>query len=112
MRTRYILVLFLISLASLFGPAGKALGQQASGDNLRRIVRKVAPSYPDIAKRMNLGGTVRVTAVVAADGDVKSVEPVGGSPVLIKAAEDAVIKWKFAPGAESKEIVELHFTPQ
>ncbi len=50
-------------------------------------------------------------AVVAADGNVKSVEPVGGSPVLIKAAEDAVAKWKFAPGAESRENVELHFTP-
>ena len=60
---------------------------------------------------MRLGGTVRVIAVVAADGNVKSVEPVGGSPVLIKAAEDAVAKWKFAPGAESRESVELHFTP-
>ena len=60
---------------------------------------------------MKLGGTVRVIAVVAADGNVKSVEPVGGSPVLIKAAEDAVAKWRFAPGAESRESVELHFNP-
>jgi len=42
---------------------------------------------------------------------VKSVEPVGGSPVLLKAAEDAVSKWKFVPGPESRESVELHFTP-
>lgn len=54
---------------------------------------------------------MKVIAVVAADGSVKSVEPVGGSPVLIKAAQDAVVKWKFAPGAESKETIELHFTP-
>ena len=67
--------------------------------------------YPDIAKRMNLGGTVKVIAVVAADGEVKSVKPVGGSPVLLKAAEDAIAKWKFAPGAESNETVELHFNP-
>jgi membrane protein involved in colicin uptake len=60
---------------------------------------------------MSLAGTVRVIAVVAADGDVKSVEPLGGSPVLIKAAEDAVAKWKFAPGGESKEVVEFHFNP-
>ena len=60
---------------------------------------------------MNLGGTVRVVAVVASDGEVKSVEPVGGSPVLLKAAEDAVSKWKFAPGADSRDSVELHFTP-
>ena len=60
---------------------------------------------------MNLSGTVRVIAVVGADGDVKAVEPVGGSPVLLRAAEDAVSKWKFAPGTETKEPVELHFNP-
>jgi outer membrane biosynthesis protein TonB len=49
--------------------------------------------------------------VVGTDGDVKTVEPVGGSPVLLKAAEDAVSKWKFAPGSESRETVELHFNP-
>jgi membrane protein involved in colicin uptake len=54
---------------------------------------------------------VKVIAVVGADGEVKSVEPMGGSPVLLKAAQDAVAKWKFAPGGESKETVELHFTP-
>jgi TonB family protein len=110
MRMRYVLILFLIS-STLFGPAGSAQGQQSSPENVRRIVRQTAPSYPELARRMNLGGTVKVVAVVAADGNVKSVEPVGGSPVLIKAAQDAVAKWKFAPGAESKETVELHFTP-
>lgn len=78
---------------------------------MRRIVRKTSPIYPEIAKRMNLSGTVKVIAVVAADGEVKSVEPMGGSPVLLKAAEEAVAKWKFAPGAESREPVELHFNP-
>lgn len=31
---------------------------------------------------MSLAGTVKVTALVAEDGAVKSVEPVGGSPGL------------------------------
>jgi TonB family protein len=110
MRMRYVLILFLIS-STFFGPAESAQGQQSSTENVRRIVRQTTPSYPELAKRMNLGGTVKVLAVVAADGSVKSVEPVGGSPVLIKAAQDAVAKWKFAPGAESRETVELHFTP-
>jgi TonB family protein len=87
------------------------MGQQASADSTRKILRQTPPAYPELARKMNLGGTVKVVAVVMANGDVKSVEPVGGSPVLIKAAEDAVAKWKFAPGGESKEIVELHFTP-
>jgi len=37
----------------------------------------------------------------------------GGSPVLIQSASDAVSKWKFAPAsAESKELIELHFDPR
>ncbi len=108
MRTRYALALFLL-LLTFFGPARVAQSQQSPGT--RRITRQVAPQYPDLAKKMNLGGTVKVIAVVGADGEVKSVEPMGGSPVLLKAAQDAVAKWKFVPGAESKETVELHFTP-
>jgi TonB family protein len=108
MRTQYALALFLL-LLTLFGPAQGAQSQQSPGT--RRITRQVAPVYPDVAKKMNLGGTVKVIAVVGADGEVKSVEPMGGSPVLLKAAQDAIAKWKFAPGAESKETVELHFTP-
>lgn len=110
MRMRYVLILIPVLFSSL-GPAGTAQGQQASAENARRIVRQTAPVYPDMARKIGLGGTVKVIAVIAADGDVKSVEPVGGSPVLIKAAEDAVAKWKFAPGAESRQTVELHFTP-
>ena len=98
MRMRYRLALLCLFL-NLFGLAGRAQNQQPSTENVRRIVRKAPPTYPEIARKMNLGGTVRVVAVVAADGEVKSVEPVGGSPVLLKAAQDAVTKWKFAPGA-------------
>jgi membrane protein involved in colicin uptake len=60
---------------------------------------------------MNLAGTVKVLAVVAPDGSVTRVEPVGGSPILVQAAESAIAKWKYVPGTESKEPVELHFTP-
>jgi TonB family protein len=80
---------------------------------MRRVARKVLPQYPEIAKRMNLVGTVKVLATVAPDGTVKSVQPMGGSPVLIQSASDAVSKWKFAPAsAESKELIELHFDTQ
>jgi TonB family protein len=112
MRMRYVLKLIPVFLILIsFGPTGTAHGQQASTETARRVVRQTAPIYPDMARKIGLGGTVKVVAVIAADGDVKSVEPVGGSPLLIKAAEDAVAKWKFAPGAESRQTVELHFNP-
>lgn len=110
MRMRYGLILSFFVL-TFFGPAGTAQAQQSAAEAVRRIVRQTTPAYPELARKMNLGGTVKVVAVVAADGTVKSVEPVGGSPVLIKAAQDAVAQWKFAPGGESREVVELHFNP-
>jgi TonB family protein len=110
MQKRYVLVLLLLC-SYCFGPAASAHSQETSSEGVRKILRKSPPTYPEIAKRMNLGGTVKVVAVVAADGEVKSVEPKGGSPILLKAAEDAVAKWKFASGAESKETIEVHFAP-
>ena len=72
---------------------------------------RVAPQYPDAARRIGLGGTVKAIAQVGSDGKVKKVEAVGGSPLLVQAAEDAITKWKVAPGGESQESLELHFTP-
>jgi len=90
-----------------------AQSQQQSADGGRPIVHKTLPAYPDIARRMQLTGTVKLVAIVAPDGGVKSVEILGGSPLLINATRDAVLKWKFAPAsAESKEQIELHFTPR
>ena len=110
MQLRYVLALFLL-FSYGFGPAASAQSQQPSTENGRKIVRKLAPEYPELARKMNLGGTVKVVAVVAADGDVKAVEPKGGSPILLKAAEDAVAKWKFVSGGESREVIEVHFAP-
>ena len=106
MRKRPLLFLF-----AAFVFLGTSHSQQST--DLRKIVSKVSPNYPEIAKRMNLTGTVKVMATIAPNGNVKSVQPVGGSPVLLQAAQDAVYKWRFAPAtAESKEIIELHFDPQ
>jgi TonB family protein len=111
MRRRYALILAL-AFSYSFGPAGWAQSQQSANETGRKLLRKVEPHYPDIARKMNLGGTVKVVAVVAADGKVTKVEPVGGSPILVEAAQSAVTQWKYAPaGGESKEPVELHFTP-
>jgi len=110
MRKRYVVIVALM-FSYFLGPAGSAHSQQTSNPTSRKVLHRTEPAYPEIARKMNLGGTVKVVAVVAADGGVTKVEPVGGSPVLLRAAETAVAQWKFVPGAESKEIVELRFTP-
>src|SRR5579862_7739729 len=110
MRKKLALIVLIVISCSFVSVLSQ--GQQASAENGRKVVHKVEPAYPPVAKRMNLGGTVKVIAVVAPDGNVRKVEPVGGSPLLVQAAESAITQWKFAPaGGESRETVELHFTP-
>ncbi len=81
-------------------------------DNSRKIKVKVQPSYPEVAKRMNLSGTVRIQVVVANNGSAKTIKPVGGNPVLLEAATEALKKWRWETGDETTEVVEFHFNRQ
>ena len=76
------------------------------------IVDRVVPVYPDLARRAQIHGTVRVGVVVTPSGKAKFTQVIGGNPLLAKAAVDAIEKWKWAPAAqETKELVELNFHP-
>ena len=86
---------------------------QEKSEEARKIVNRVIPVYPEIARRMQLSGTVRVEVVVAPDGKPKSTRPIGGSPLLVSAAVDALEKWRWAAAPqETKELVELSFHPR
>lgn len=107
---RCFLILSLFSFCLL--PAGLAQTQDTSIETDRKVVRQVTPVYPEMARKMNLSGTVKVVAIISPDGKVKNVQAMGGNPLLIQAAEGAISQWKFAPAvAESKETIELHFHP-
>jgi TonB family protein len=78
----------------------------------RKAKSKVAPVYPELAKRMNLTGVVRLQLTVAANGTIKDAKLLGGNPVLAGAALDAVKKWRYAAApAESTGIVVFRFDP-
>jgi outer membrane biosynthesis protein TonB len=55
-------------------------------------------------------GAVKLELIVGANGQVKSVKPLGGHPLLIDAAENAVKQWRYEPGAEGTQVVEIRFT--
>jgi TonB family protein len=79
----------------------------------RKAKTKVAPVYPEIARRLSITGTVKLAIVVSPNGTVKSSKAVGGHPILVNAAMDAVRQWKFeAAPTESSGIVEFKFRPQ
>ena len=76
----------------------------------RAVRTRVAPVYPEIAKRMKIEGEVRIEVTVDAGGNVTDVKEVSGNHVLAMAAEDAVRKWKFESGSgDSTLIVAVNF---
>ena len=101
----------LITLVCISFVAFAAAAQNPSASNSdRKIVSRVEPIYPDLAKRMHIHGVVKIEAIVRPNGAVKSTRVLGGNPVLVDAAQTAVGKWKFEPGqTESTEVVQLSF---
>ena len=86
-----------------------ALPARAADD--RPVKSRVAPVYPELAKRMRISGVVKVEATVDADGKVTAVKTLAGNHALSPAAEEAVIRWKFVPGpAVSTVDVDVNFS--
>src|SRR5215831_12448252 len=91
--------------------AGVAFAQSGATDESKRKVKsKVAPVYPDLARRMNVSGKVKIEVVIAPDGHIKSTRVIGGHPLLTQACQDALKDWRFLPGPdESTQIIEFEF---
>jgi TonB family protein len=78
----------------------------------RKVIVSVKPDYPDLLRRAQVGGLVRLKATVLPNGTVSDIEIVGGNPILAERAVAAVKKWKYAPGPnQTIEDVSLSFTP-
>jgi TonB family protein len=101
--------LLLLAVAAVFHPVATL----AQGELTRKTKIKVAPAYPPLARRMNITGTVKVLVVVSPNGNLKDTKVVGGNPLLVNAAMDALKKWKFeAADSDSTGTVEFKFQPQ
>lgn len=88
-----------------------ALPIRAADDHSDRAIKqRVAPVYPELAKRMRISGMVRVSATVAPDGSVSATKTVSGNHMLSGAAEDAVHRWKFVSAPEESTVeVDINF---
>jgi TonB family protein len=103
----------IVALIALTTSIACAQNASAAANSERKVASRVAPSYPELAKKMHIHGVVRVEAVVKANGSVKTTRVLGGNPVLVDAAVEAVAKWKFEPGqGETTEVVQLSFEGQ
>ncbi|MFZ0583616.1 MAG: energy transducer TonB, partial [Candidatus Acidiferrales bacterium] len=71
------------------------------------LIHKVLPLYPAIAPAMHLGGTVRLRAIIAADGSVRQINVISGNPLLAQSAVAAVREWRYRPTRLNGEAVEV-----
>ena len=111
-RSITICLLFVLGVGAL-GTALSPIPAFAQEELSRKVKSKVNPTYPDIARRMSIVGVVKVSVVVTPQGAVRSTKVLGGHPLLVTAAMDALKKWKFEPAnEESTGIVEFKFQPQ
>jgi TonB family protein len=94
-------------------PSAPAARAQEQALGTRKVINRVVPQYPQLARSMRIEGTVKLLAVVAPNGKSTSTRVMGGHPVFAKAAVDAVEKWKWTPGPEeTREVLEIHFRPE
>lgn len=88
-------------------------GQNTNSATKRKVSHRVVPEFPTLARQMSITGKVKLEATVEPDGRVKSVHAVGGSPLLVEAATEALKNWKFEAGPkETTEVIEFDFRDQ
>jgi|SRR5947209_6262850 len=98
-----------VALSAILGTFAPAR-QSGSEEGKRKVRSKVAPAYPELAKRMNVTGRVKIEVIITPDGRVKSTRAVGGHPLLVQACVEAVKEWKFMSAPEeTTQVVEFEF---
>ena len=63
--------------------------------------------YPPLAKMARIQGTVRLEAIISKDGTIQDLKVIQGHPLLVKAALEAVQRWRYQPTLLNGEPVEV-----
>lgn len=81
--------------------------QVSAGVQAARLVHRVEPIYPILAKQARREGRVELRARISTEGRVVSLEVVTGDPLLIRSSLDAVREWRYQPTLLNNEPVEV-----
>lgn len=79
-----------------------------------KLVRKVMPVYPALARAARISGVVRLVGIVGTDGNIRKLDVVSGHALLVGAAVDAVRQWGYRPtmlnGAPAEVVAPIDVT--
>ncbi len=65
------------------------------------------PEYPPLAKMARIQGAVKLEAIISKDGTIQDLKILSGHPLLVKAAVEAVGRWRYQPTLLNGEPVEV-----
>ncbi len=126
MKTRSLITAFAVLAMPVAAAGCPLLAQSAAADTTKqpasqtpkrisagtgmvaaRLVHKVPPQYPTVAKLRGIQGTVRLEALIGTDGKMKHLRVLAGDPMLVKPSLDAVKKWRYKPVLINGQHVEV-----
>lgn len=79
----------------------------STGVQEAKLLRKVTPNYPPIAKQARIQGTVQLEALISRAGDIQNLRVLDGHPLLAQSAVEAVQQWRYEPTLLNNEPVEV-----
>jgi periplasmic protein TonB len=84
--------------------------RQGGNVTAAKLMNKVQPQYPPLARQTRISGTVRLHAIIGKNGAVEQLEVLSGHPLLVQSALDAVKQWRYQPTQLNGEPVEVDTT--
>jgi protein TonB len=72
-----------------------------------KLVKKVIPVYPSLARQVRISGKVELLGVIARDGTIQHLQVVSGHPLLVQAALEAVRQWIYSPTLLNGQAMEV-----
>jgi len=105
-----------VLLTTAIAAAGQDLSQTPiqipSHSTQTRLLHRVTPRYPPLARAARVQGIVVLGVVIGKGGDVRDVKIVSGHPMLAPAAMKAIKQWRYQPYIAENEPVEIETTVQ
>ena len=72
-----------------------------------KILKRVMPIYPQLARNARISGKVHLLSIIAKDGSIQKLEVIDGHPLLLRAAFEAVKQWIYRPTLLNGEPVDV-----
>jgi protein TonB len=86
-----------VAIPKLAMPARPERIRISQGVTQGRLIQKIEPTYPPLARSARISGQVVLSAIISKAGQIEDLTLVSGHPMLVPAAIEAVRQWRYRP---------------